>query len=629
MYIYEFSKQFDVAVKDIVELLKERGVRRADAEFALSESHISFLKKRLHLGTVKETAPVIARVDIDIVDKETPLGDLAQRLGRPASELIVLLLKKGIVANINKLLSKDLVALVAQEYGARMTEEIKAVASSKTNAVKKSFAKDHALEEKRDPVVVIVGHVDHGKTTLLDYIRKSKVAQGEAGGITQHLGAYSVHTKNGNVVFLDTPGHEAFSVMRERGVSVADVVALVVAADDGVKPQTIECIKAAQALKVAIVVVINKIDKVDQNRLDTVKRELSQYGLLSDEWGGETPYAHISAKTGQGVDELLDLLALQAEMLDLVTNSQVVARGYVLESQIKKGRGAVASLLLHCGTLKLGDYFTCGTLDGKVASITDSAGKLLQSVGPSQPVLISGFSDLPKAGDLLQVATFKEVKKHQEQVSFDVQTKKMYDASQQAINVVVKVGSFSSKDAVINSLEAISIKRALPIRVVLAGVGNITESDIHFAEQAQATIYGLDVTLDRNAAALKSAVPVKLYNIIYKLLDDAQLVVLKTKKPEYIETQLGKGTVKAVFKVNSASIAGAGVSQGSIKKGQLMAIYRQGKKIGEGFIKSLQRDKRTADVVQEGFDCAFRIDGFDSWKLGDDVICFSREEKND
>lgn len=625
MHIYEFSKKFDVAIKDIVELLKERGVRRADAEFALTESHIAFLKKRLHIGVVKEPVATV-HVDVDIVDKEMSLGDLAQQLSRPASEVIVFLLKRGIVANINKLLPKDVVAIVAQEYGATVVDDVKDV-TNKSNVVKESLLKEKVAQEKRDPVVVIVGHVDHGKTTLLDYIRKTKVAAGEAGGITQHLGAYSVATKNGNVVFLDTPGHEAFSVMRERGVSVADVVVLVVAADDGIKPQTIESIKAAQSLKASIVVVINKIDKVDQARIDVVKRDLSQYGLLSDEWGGDTPYALISAKTGAGVDSLLDLLALQADMLDLVTNVDVAARGYILESQVKKGRGAVASLLLHCGILNVGDFFICGDVDGKINSIIDGAGKSLKSVGPSQPVLISGFSGLPKAGDLLQASTQKEVKKHQDAVLRAVESKQMYDASQEAINVIVKVGSFSSKDAVVNSLQEIPHYRSLPIRVILSAVGDITESDIEFAEQAKAIIYGLDVKLERNAAALKSEVPIKIYNIIYKLIDDAREAVLKTRKPEYIETELGKAKVKAIFKVNSSIIAGAGVSEGAIKKGQLVAVYRNGKKIGEGTVKSLQKEKRAVDIAPEGFDCAFRVDTFDSWKLGDDVVCFSREEK--
>ena len=625
MHIYEFAKKFDVAIKDIVELLKERGVRRADAEFSLSESHISFLKKRLHLGVVKEVVAT-TRVDVDIVDKETSLGDLAQQLKRPASEIIVFLLKRGIVANINKLLPKDVVSIVAQEYGATIVETAKDT-TNKSSVVKESLEKEKVDQEKRDPVVVIVGHVDHGKTTLLDYIRKAKVALGEAGGITQHLGAYSVATKNGNVVFLDTPGHEAFSVMRERGVSVADVVVLVVAADDGVKPQTIESIKAAQSLQASIVVAINKIDKVDQARIDVVKRDLSQYGLLSDEWGGQTPYALISAKTGAGVDDLLDLLALQADMLDLVTNSNVAARGYILESQVKKGRGAVASLLLHCGTLHVGDFFICGNVEGKINSIVDGSGVSLKSVGPSHPVLVSGFSDLPKAGDLLHIATQKDIKKHQDAVIRAVESKQMYDASQEALNVIVKVGSFSSKDAVISSLQAIPSYRSLPIRVIASGVGDITASDIEFAEQAKATIYGLDVKVERNAAILKSEAPIKIYTIIYKLIDDAREAVLKTRKPEYIETEVGKATVKAVFRVNSSIIAGAGVSDGAIKKGLLLAIYRGGKKIGEGVIKSLQKEKRAVDVAPEGFDCAFRIDSFESWKIGDQVVCFSREEK--
>jgi len=625
MRIYEFSKKFDVAVKDIVELLKERGVRRADPEFMLSESHMAFLKKRMHIGTVKEFVSV-ARIDVNIVDKEVSLGSLAQTLNRPASELIIFLLKRGVVANINKLLTKDLIHLIAQEYGATIVQDAKDV-TNKGSVVKESLQKEKVAQEKRDPVVVIVGHVDHGKTTLLDYIRKSKVAQGEAGGITQHLGAYSVSTKNGNVVFLDTPGHEAFSVMRERGVSVADVVALVVAADDGVKPQTVECIKAAQALKASIVVVVNKIDKVDPSRVDVVKRELSQYGLLSDEYGGDIPFALISAKTGAGVDDLLDLLALQADMLDLVTSTSVAARGYILESQMQKGRGIVASLLLHCGTLSVGDFFICGKVDGKINSIVDGAGNILKTVGPSKPVLISGFTQMPQAGDLLRFALQKDVKKHQTAMDLEVETKQLYDASQEAINVIVKVGSFSSKDAVITSLEGISSYRSLPIRVIASGVGDINESDIQFAEQAKAIIYGLDVKVDRNAAALKSEVPIKIYSIIYQLIDDARLEVAKTKKPEYIETELGKATVKAVFRVNSSTIAGAGVKQGAMKKGQLAAIYRNGKKIGEGTIKSLQKEKRAVDSAPEGFDCAFRIDSFESWVIGDEVVCFSREEK--
>jgi len=625
MRVYEFSKKFDVAVKDIVELLKGRGIRRTDAEFMLSDSHILFLKKRLHVGNSKE-AVATARVEIDVLDRETSLGALAQTLGRPASEIIILLLKRGIVANINKLLPKDVVTIVAEEYGATVVSDLKDTAN-KSLVFKESLEKEKVKQEKRDPVVVIIGHVDHGKTTLLDYIRKSKVASGEVGGITQHLGAYRVPTDHGSVVFLDTPGHEAFSVMRERGVSVADVVTLVVAADDGVKPQTIESIKAAQALDVAIVVAINKIDKVDQNKIEVVKRELSQYGLLSDEYGGDTPYMLISAKTGKGVDELLELLALQADMLDLVTSSKVTARGYVLESQIKKGRGAVASLLLHCGTLSVGDYFICGKVDGKINSIVDGAGKSLKSVGPSVPVLVSGFFEMPKAGDLLQVSSQKEVKKHQSEVEYDVQVKQLYDASQEALNVIVKVGSFSSLDAVVNSLSAIPAYRSLPIRVISSGVGDINESDIEFAEQADATIYGLDVKVERNAAALRSEVPIKIYNIIYQLVDDAKAAVLKTRRPEYIETELGKTIIKAVFRVNSSSIAGGGVVKGNMKKGELVAIYRNSKKIGEGTIKSLQRDKRAVEIAPEGFDCAFRVDSFESWKPGDEVVCFTRVEK--
>ncbi len=284
-------------------------------------------------------------------------------------------------------------------------------------------------------------------------------------------------------------------------------------------------------------------------------------------------------------------------------------------------------MLLHCGTLHVGDLFICGNVDGKINSIVDGSGKSLKFVGPSQPVLVSGFSDLPKAGDLLHIATQKDIKVHQQNVLRAAESKQMYDASQEALNVIVKVGSFSSKDAVISSLLAIPSYRSLPIRVIASGVGDITVSDIEFAEQAKAVIYGLDVKIERNAAVLKSEVPIKIYNIIYKLIDDARQAVLKTRKPEYIETEVGKATVKAVFKVNSSIIAGAGVAEGALKKGLLLAIYRAGKKVGEGVIKSLQKEKRAVDIAPQGFDCAFRVESFDSWKIGDEVVCFSREEK--
>ena len=625
MRVYEFSKKFDVAIKDIVGLLKERGVRRASPDLILSDPHILFLQKRFRVGIVQEQAAAVT-VDADIEEKDMLLGELSEKLGRPASEVIVLLLRKGVVANKNQLLKKESVAFVVKHYGATLIaaeEEVNSIGEAKE--VLKVDKKSQAL---RAPVVVIVGHVDHGKTTLLDYIRKTKVASGEAGGITQHLGAYGVETKQGKVVFLDTPGHEAFSLMRERGVRVADIVALIVAADDGVKPQTIESIKVVQKLKLPMIVVINKVDKVDPARIEVVKRQLADLGILSDEWGGDVPFALISAAKGEGVDSLLDLFALQAEMLELTTNLKTSARGYVLESRIQKGRGAVASVLLHCGQLSVGDYFVCGRTQGKVSSMVDSSGKAVRKIGPSEPVEVAGFVSIPGSGDLFQVATQIETKKHKSRIDADVETKKRVDVSVKAINVLVKASSFSSRDAVVQSLEKIKVHRALPVRIIEAGIGDINENNIELAEQANAIILGLDVKIGRNVLALKSEATVKLYNIIYKLVDDIKEMVEKTKQPEYIETNLGKATVKAVFRVKSSGvIAGAAVQEGVIKKGELLSVYRDNKKLAEGEIRSLQRDKQTAATVAAGLDCAFRLNEFEGWKIGDEVYCFSREEK--
>ena len=379
MRVFEFAKRYELDVNDILVVLKDRGIKKADAKLELSAAQIEMLEKKFRINRnelAAQAKKVVSKVAV-IPAKEMFVGELADTLGVLASHLILTLLRWGIVANKNQILKLDIVERVAAEYGATV-EAVQAVEESNPNDVKESLILEENASDKRLPVIVVVGHVDHGKTTLLDRIRKSSVALKEAGGITQQLGAYEVETKHGNIVFLDTPGHEAFSMMRERGVKVADVAVLVVAADDGVKPQTIECIKVIQQLKVPVVVAMNKVDKVDPMRLDVVKRELADQGILCEEWGGDVACLGISGKTGQGVDALLELLALQAEVLDLVTSLEVNARGYVLETKMVKGRGAVASILMHCGKLHVGDSFVCGKTQGKVSSLVDSTGNIHQ-----------------------------------------------------------------------------------------------------------------------------------------------------------------------------------------------------------------------------------------------------------
>lgn len=623
MRVYDFSKKFDVAVKNIISALKERGVRRAEANYSLTDAHIAFLKKKFRVRDAQDESANKIVVSAEILIKDTFLGDLSEQLGRPASELIVFLLKKGVVANKNQLLKKEIVLEVVNFYGATAIEEQKDLAAD--GRVQDSLEEEQAIGDARAPIVAVVGHVDHGKTTLLDTIRKTRVAAKEAGGITQSIGAYSVETSHGSVVFIDTPGHEAFSVMRERGVKVADIVALIVAADDGVMPQTVECIKAVQTLDVPMIVIVNKIDKVDEARLEVVKRELSEHGVLSDEWGGEVPFAYISAQKGQGITEMLDLLALQADMLHLSANFETDARGYVLESNVQKGRGPVASLILHCGKLRVGDYFTCGNTVGKVSSMEDSYGKKIKEAGPSNPVIVAGFEELPAAGDLLKFASQSEVKRHRG--SIVVGHQKQVDASVDAINIVVKASSCSSMEALVQAIKKIDVQRAKPVRILESGVGDISVSNIEMAENTGSAIFGLDVKLERNAMALKSSVSIKEYNVIYRLIDDIKAMVEETREPEYQTTFLGRATVKAVFRIKSVGVvAGAGVDEGALQSNATLIVSRGGKKLAEGKILSLQKDKSAVDSVTKGFDCAFRLKEFEGWKIGDEVECILKEE---
>lgn len=628
MRVFEFAKKYELDINDILVVLKDRGVKKADAKLELSAGQTEMLEKRFRINRnelAAQNKKVVSKV-ATIPAKEMYVGELADLLGVVASHLILTLLRWGIAANKNQILKLDIVERVAVEYGATV-EAVQAKEESNPNDVRESLILEENATDKRLPVIVVVGHVDHGKTTLLDRIRKASVALKEAGGITQQLGAYEVETKHGNIVFLDTPGHEAFSMMRERGVKVADVAVLVVAADDGVKPQTIECVKVIQQLKVPVIVAMNKIDKVDPTRLDVVKRELADQGLVCEEWGGDVPFLGISGKTGEGVDALLELLALQAEVLDLVTSLDVNARGYVLESKMEKGRGAVASILMHCGKLRVGDSFMCGKTQGKVSSLVDSTGKSLKEVGPSIPVLVAGFDVMPQAGDLFKVAHAGEIKAHKTESALQKQiVRTNIDSSIEAINIIIKANSDSSKEAVVKSLGKVVIDKAKPLRIIEASIGDITESNIEMAENANAVIFGFNVKLEKNASALKSSVVIKTFDIIYHLVDAAKEMVLKTKTPEYSRTVVGSGTVKAVFNIKGVGVvAGAGVQDGYFEKGLLMSVTRKNKMIAEGKIKSLQKDKHAATKVTKGVDCAFSIDGFEEWQVGDSLECFIKE----
>ena len=474
-------------------------------------------------------------------------------------------------------------------------------------------------------MAVVIGHVDHGKTTLLDFIRKTRVAAKEKGGITQHLGAYEVKTAQGNLVFLDTPGHEAFSFMRARGIKVADIAILVVAADDGVMPQTVEAITRAKLAGIPIIVALNKMDKATPAQVETVKRQLAQHDLVPEEWGGPIPCMPISAKLGTGIDELLDVIVLQSQLMELKANLSVPARGFVLESKIEKGRGPVATVICQHGILRVGDYFIAGTTSGKVSSMVDSSGKRVQEAYPSVPVQVAGFAELPQAGDAFEVATQEEVKKRVVQGAEqrpDLFLKKTL--SEKEIPIIVKADNASSKEALLNALSKISSDHRT-VTVVTAAVGDITESDVMLASDTGSFIYGFHTKPSANAAELaqKKAVVIKTFDIIYKLLEDISLLLEAGKPVKMITKKIGEASVLKVFDIKGLGIvAGAHVKTGRFVKDGKVIVWRGKSKAGEGTIKGLQRDRKAVKEVHAGFECAFLVDGFDTWEPDDRVECF-------
>ena len=627
MQIKDISKQLNVSVEEVVAFLQDQEGQSFSAESELSDNLVERVKRRFR-STVRPFEHGIADGEC-VVAKDVTVAQLADQLKCSANGLIVELLKMGIVANKNQLLKKDQVEKVLGSLGISCEQAVE----ESTDSVLEKFieVKSSSGEESRLPIVTVVGHVDHGKTSLLDYLRKSKVAEKEKGGITQNVSAYEVATKQGNLVFLDTPGHEAFSLMRERGVLLADLVVLVVALDDGIKPQTVESIKKIQSFGAMAVVALNKVDKVKEDRVEIVKRQLADYGMLPDDWGGDVPCVTISAKTGQGVDEFLEVVRLQADILDLKTSLKAPARGFVLESMIERGRGAVATVILHQGRLCLGDFFICGdTVFGKVASMKNSKGESLKCVGPSEPVAIAGFASLPHAGDMLEAATSAQAKKRrglQKKTSTSKNLSTLSsDEEQNVVKVIIKTATHLSKEALLSSLSKLKEEGVL-LSVVDAGIGDINEGNIDLAATIGAVIYGLGVKVDKSALSrVSKKVDIRKFDIIYKLLEDVEQLLEKYKVKKVVEKQVGTARIKAIFNIKSIGvIAGASVESGSLHKGATVKVYRDGTYVGGGVIKTLQKERTTISTIAAGNDCAFVVDGFSDWSIGDDVSCFVQE----
>jgi translation initiation factor IF-2 len=663
MRVYEFSKKYNKPTKDILGVLEEGCFDLNSHMAVLSDDAIKYLEEHFALvgkpevkkGNVGEHVLVQKASDITVVsqpkatlleksidkkeiDKKEAvqkkilaepilLGDLAAMIGVSASNLIVFLLKQGVVCNINRLLTKNQVILIAQQFDLEVLEPENKAASTKS-------VNEFTGTTTRLPVVVVIGHIDHGKTTLLDYIRKTRVAAKEKGGITQHLGAYRVDSKNGSVVFLDTPGHEAFVSIRKRGLKVADIAILVVAADDGIMPQTVEAIRQAQDVGLPIIVAINKIDKASDAQIEKVKTQISQYGLTPEEWGGNTIFVKISAKDGTNIDELIDMIALQAEMMELTTNLEIPACGYVLEARVEKGRGPVATFIAQHGYLRVGDFFMVGDTTGKAISLKDSAGANIFKVGPSVPVSISGFDSMPRAGDYLRVLSESEYRKIKSEFVVDrssvaILNNAIDDQADTKIKIFIKSDTVSSEEAIIGAIKKLSKEMSQDILFVGASVGDINEGDIGYVDSVGAIIYGFGVKASNGAMIMAKnlGVTLNIFNIIYKLIDHLQVKLEKSKVTEVIKKKIGEVAVKKVFNIkNVGVIAGIQVKKGKIIKGCEGVVLRNGKKIGAGPIGSLQRDRNSVKEISAGYEGAFIIERFTDWQEGDIVECFAIEE---
>jgi translation initiation factor IF-2 len=585
-------------------------------------------------GFAQPTAPV--KRDVQIPETIT-VGELANRMAVKANEVIKTMMKMGVMATINQPIDQDTAQLVVEEFGhtaVRLKEDV---------LEDQLKAQAGELEQlPRAPVVTIMGHVDHGKTSLLDYIRRAKVAAGEAGGITQHIGAYQVETPKGLITFIDTPGHAAFTAMRARGAHVTDIVVLVVAADDGVMPQTIEAIQHARAANVALLVAVNKIDKYGADP-DRVRNELLKQEVVPEELGGDTMFVNVSAHTGEGIDKLLDSILLQAEVLDLKAPQEGPAAGVVLESSIEKGRGAVATVIVKRGTLKAGDPIIAGQEFGRVRAMFDAAGKQVQEAGPSTPIAVLGLSNAPNAGDdLLAVESEKkarEVALYRQGKYRDVRLasaakksedvfSQMAEAAGANIQLIVKADVQGSAEALRDALSKLGTDE-VGVKVIASGVGGITESDVTLAAASKARIIGFNVRADGAArAALKdTGIEVNYYSIIYEAIDDVKQAVSGMLKPEIKEQIVGLAEVREVFRSSKfGTVAGCLVVEGVIKRGNPVRVLRDNVVIHQGELDSLRRFKDDVGEVRAGTECGIGVVKYNDIRVGDQIECFARFE---
>ncbi|WP_314406596.1 translation initiation factor IF-2 [uncultured Gemella sp.] len=676
--IYEYAKEVGKQSKDLITVLKdanievsnhmsmltEEGLAKLDSVFKKQEETIQNEqssnnegknnkkkknKKEKNRKAQKQQPAIIEAPTEETISEDTILvkdgmtvGELSEALSVGSTELIKkLFMELKIMANINQSLTLEQIELIAMDYGKEIQEEVE-INKEDLDLYFEVEDAEKDLKE-RAPIVTIMGHVDHGKTTLLDTIRNSRVTAGEAGGITQHIGAYQVRAKDKKITFLDTPGHAAFTTMRARGAKITDVTILVVAADDGVMPQTIEAINHAKAADVPIIVAVNKMDKPQANP-DRVMNELVEYGLISEEWGGDTIFVPISALKGEGIDELLENILLVTEMQELKANPNRLALGTVIEAKLDKGRGAVATLLVQNGSLNVGDPLVVGNTFGRVRAMINDRSKNIQTAKPSTPVEITGLQDVPNAGDRFVVfgdeKTARQIgEKRQQQyiettrqassaVSLDTLFEQMKQGEMKDLNIIIKADVQGSVEALAMSLAKIDVE-GVNVRIIHTGVGAINESDITLAVASNAVVIGFNVRPDNNAKQMAQTeqVDIRLHSIIYKVIEEIEAAMTGLLDPEFVEKVIGLAEVRQVYKVSKiGTIAGAYVTEGKVSRDGKVRVIRDSVVIYEGEIDTLRRFKDDVKEVQSGYECGMTVENFNDIKEGDVFEVYIMEE---
>jgi len=651
MRVYELAKECNLTNKELIDLLEEHGVRVKNGMSRLDPDTVALIESELAEEPVDETESTSEEVventseseEINTngglrVEEGITVADLAISLKLQPSALIMRLMKLRVMANINQRLDYDTLVSLGEHLNFEAVR-----AKTLEEKLLAEIPDDPESLQPRAPVVTIMGHVDHGKTSLLDSIRQSNISESEAGNITQHIGAYHVRLKGGSIVFLDTPGHAAFTAMRARGAQVTDIVVLIVAADDGVMPQTIEAISHAKAAKVPIVVAINKID-VPGARPDYVKQQLAEQELLPEDWGGQTICVETSAIDGTGIDFLLEMLLLESALLELKANPNKPARGVVIEAEVDKGRGAIATVLVQSGTLRVGDVFVSGRYSGRVRAIMDDFGKRMKESGPSCPVEVLGFTGVPEAGDRFYVVqsdkdarAISETRQDQyrneklranSHVSLDNLFQQIREGEIKELNVVLKVDVQGSVQAVASSLLELSTDE-VKINIIHQAVGGITETDILLASASDAIVVGFNVhpTTEAVQAIEMEGIDVRTYNVIYNLISYIRSAMEGLLDPEVREVVIGRAEVRELFKVPRLGlVAGSYVNWGRISFNQPLRILRDNRLIHEGKVNSLRRFKDNVNEVQANYECGIGIETFDDLKVGDVLECYVYEQ---